>query len=227
MKDKFLCIAHRGASFYEPENTLRAFKRAIEMGCDGIELDVRRSKDGKVVVIHDESVDRTTNGKGKVSEMTLEELKKLDAGKGEKIPLLEEVLQQINSPLYFVEIKEQGYESEVVNVVKNLGKMDEVVFISSNQESLKRVNKSGGKHLGLILTSATKAKLEYALPHFSLVNRIILSQFKGSKVIPWVINDVETLERMIGLGVDGIVTDKPDLMKQLKRIIKKTHLSQI
>ena len=227
MKEKFLCIAHRGASFYEPENTLRAFKRAMEMGCDGIELDVRKSKDGKIVVIHDETVDRTTNGKGRVSEMTLEELKKLDAGKGEKIPLLEEVLQQVNSPLYFVEVKEGGYESEIVNLVRNLGKIDEVVFVSSNQESLKRIGESGGRHLGLILTSLVKAKFEYILPHFSLVNRITVSQFKGSKIIPWVINDIESLERMIGLGVDGIVTDKPDLMKQLKRIIKKTHLSQI
>ncbi|MEM3426627.1 MAG: glycerophosphodiester phosphodiesterase family protein, partial [Thermoproteota archaeon] len=87
-----LKIGHRGARFYEPENTLRSFRKALELGVDAVELDVRRTRDGELVVIHDAEVDRTTNGKGLVRELTLEEIRRLDAGKGEKIPTLEEAL---------------------------------------------------------------------------------------------------------------------------------------
>src|ERR1700691_2371330 len=91
-----LVIAHRGASGYEPENTLASFKKALEIGVDGIELDVHLSKDGNVMVIHDSWVNRTTNGIGRVENKTLKELQKLDAGNGEKIPTLQEVLDVIN-----------------------------------------------------------------------------------------------------------------------------------
>ncbi len=110
-------LAHRGASAYAPENTMAAFKKAIEMNADGIELDVHLSKDGYIVIIHDERVDRTTDGKGEVKDFSLDELKKLDAGswfsdeyKGEKIPTLEELLSLIkNTEIYLnIEIK-AGY----------------------------------------------------------------------------------------------------------------------
>ena len=89
----FLLISHRGASHYEPENTLRSFRKALEMGSSAIEFDVRKSCDGRLVVIHDSKVDRTTDGKGAVSGKTLDELKSLDAGCGERIPTLEEVFE--------------------------------------------------------------------------------------------------------------------------------------
>ena len=88
-----LKVGHRGARAYEPENTLRSFRKALELGVNAVELDVRRTKDGELVVIHDDKVDRTTNGRGLVNELTLEEIEKLDAGKGEKIPTLEEALE--------------------------------------------------------------------------------------------------------------------------------------
>lgn len=88
---KVLVIAHRGASAYEPENTLRSVEKALELGADMVEVDVRASRDRHIVVMHDPVVDRTTNGKGYVKDMTLKELKKLDAGLGEKIPTLHEV----------------------------------------------------------------------------------------------------------------------------------------
>ena len=93
---KLLKISHRGACGYEPENTLASFKKAIEINADMIELDVHVCKTGEVVVIHDEKVNRTTNGKGYVSQKNLESLKKLDAGKGKKIPTLIEVLDLVN-----------------------------------------------------------------------------------------------------------------------------------
>ncbi|MEM4791078.1 MAG: glycerophosphodiester phosphodiesterase family protein, partial [Thermofilum sp.] len=87
LKGRFFVVAHRGASGHEPENTLRAVRRAIEIGADVVEVDVRVSKDGALVVIHDDTVDRTTSGRGKVRDMTAAELRSLDAGKGERIPL--------------------------------------------------------------------------------------------------------------------------------------------
>lgn len=226
-----ICIAHRGASAYEPENTIRAFKRAIEMGCDGIEMDLRRSKDGKIVVIHDETVDRTTNGKGKVSEMTVDELKKLDSH-GEKIPLLSEVLSEVNAKLYLLELKEAGYEDKIVNEVKDHNLLDSVVFISFNYDSLSKVKGLGVK-IGLIYSSLNPDLLQRArnlkayamLPKYTLLNRIHSNELKKNKffVIPWVVNDVSVLEKMISYRVDAIATDKPDIMKQLK-FLKKSEI---
>jgi glycerophosphoryl diester phosphodiesterase len=107
---RVLIVAHRGASAYEPENTIRSFDNAFQLGADFVELDVRLSKDGSLVVIHDEAVDRTTNGSGLVRDLTLSELKLLDAGKGEKIPTLEEVLELFSEPehKFFIEVKEPG-----------------------------------------------------------------------------------------------------------------------
>lgn len=101
-----LRIAHRGASGYAPENTLAAFKKALEFDIDVIELDVHLTKDNHLVVIHDKTVNRTTDGKGKVADKTLAELQKLDAGNGEKIPTLQEVLDLVNrKALVSIEIK--------------------------------------------------------------------------------------------------------------------------
>lgn len=91
-----LKIGHRGARAYEPENTLRSYKKAIELGVDAVELDVRKTKDNEIVVIHDPDVDKTTDGKGLFSELTLNEIKHLNTEKGEKIPALEEALDFID-----------------------------------------------------------------------------------------------------------------------------------
>jgi len=223
-----ICIAHRGASAYEPENTIRAFKRAIEMGCEGIEMDLRRSKDGKIVVIHDETVNRTTNGKGKVSEMTIDEIKKLDSH-GEKIPLLSEVLSEVKAEVYLLEIKEPGYEESIVKEVKEAKLLDKVIFTSFNYDSLKRIKEAGGEKIGLIYDSQPypiqlgKSLKAYAmLPSYNLLNRIHANELKRNKflIFPWVINDVSILEKMVSFKVDGIITDKPDIMRQLKHLRK-------
>ena len=223
-----ICIGHRGASAYEPENTIRAFKRAIDMGCQGVEMDLRRTKDGKIVVIHDETVDRTTNGKGKVSEMTLEEIKKLDSH-GEKIPLLSEVLSEVKAEIFLLELKESGYEESIVKEVKDFNLLDKVVFVSFNYDSLKKVKEVGGEKIGLIYETqpypiqVAKSLKAYAmLPSYNLLNRIHANELKKNKffVIPWVVNDVSILEKMMYFKVDGVITDKPDIMKQLKYLRK-------
>jgi len=226
-----ICIGHRGASAYEPENTIRAFKRAIEMGCEGVEMDLRRTKDGKVVVIHDETVDRTTNGKGKVSEMTLEEIKKLDSH-GEKIPLLSEVLSEVKANIFLLEIKEAGYEESIVKEVKDAKLLDKVIFISFLYDSLRKVREVGGEKIGLIygtqqypIQTAKSLKAYAMLPSYNLLNRIHANELKKNKffVIPWVVNDISILEKMMYFKVDAVATDKPDIMKQLKYLRKSNE----
>ncbi|ASJ08776.1 glycerophosphodiester phosphodiesterase [Thermococcus siculi] len=117
---RVLVLGHRGYSAKYPENTILAFKKAIEAGADGVELDVWLTKDGEVVVIHDETVDRTSNGNGKVKEMTLEELKSLDFGKGEKIPTLEEVFEALpEDAIINVELKDVDAVKKAAEIVKS------------------------------------------------------------------------------------------------------------
>lgn len=115
----YLAVAHRGASAYEPENTLRAFRRAIELGADMSELDVHLSKDGHLIVMHNATVEQTTNGRGAIADMTLAELKQLDAGKGEKIPTLQEAVDLVRGQNgLYIELKGEGTSEPVVNLLR-------------------------------------------------------------------------------------------------------------
>ena len=133
-------IGHRGARAYEPENTLRGFKKAIELGVNAVELDVRKTKDDKVVVIHDAKVDRTTSGKGSVSELTLNEMKQLVTEKGEKVPTLEEALDFLDRKVkIIIELKETGFEEEVLRQIRERGLENNVVIVSFIEEALRKV----------------------------------------------------------------------------------------
>ncbi|MEM2375782.1 MAG: glycerophosphodiester phosphodiesterase family protein, partial [Candidatus Bathyarchaeia archaeon] len=126
-----LRVGHRGAKAYEPENTLRSFMKALELGVNAIEFDVRRTRDGELVVIHDAEVDRTTDGKGLVSELTLREIKALSTEKGERIPTLEEALDFLDRKVkILIELKEVGIEEKVLEAVKRRGLEDNVIIIS-------------------------------------------------------------------------------------------------
>jgi glycerophosphoryl diester phosphodiesterase len=117
-----LRIGHRGARAHEPENTLRSFKKALEIGVNAVELDVRKTKDNQVVVIHDSDVKKTTNGKGLVNELTLKEIKEFSTVKGEKIPTLKEVLDFLDKKAkILIELKETGVEEKVLSLVRENG----------------------------------------------------------------------------------------------------------
>lgn len=145
-----LIIAHRGAATLAPENTLAAFRKAMEMKADALELDVRQTKDGHLVIMHDASVERTTNGKGKVSNTTLEELRQLDAGSSfdasfarETIPTFEEVLAILDSStLLIAELKEgsddASSETKMVDIIKRSGKQRQVILKSFDKNVLTR-----------------------------------------------------------------------------------------
>ena len=135
-----LKIGHRGAKAYEPENTIRSFRYAITLGVDAVELDVRRTKDNELVVIHNADVNKTTDGSGAVSELTLEEIKKLVTEKGEEIPTLEEVLDFVDKRVkILVELKETGTEEKVLDLIQKKGMINDVIIVSFHEDTLKKV----------------------------------------------------------------------------------------
>ncbi|MGD9131243.1 MAG: glycerophosphodiester phosphodiesterase family protein [Candidatus Bathyarchaeota archaeon] len=218
-----LKIGHRGARAYEPENTLRSFKRAIELGVDAVELDVRRTKDNEIVVIHNANVNKTTDGRGSVSDFTLEEIKKFVTAEGEHIPTLGEVLEFVGKRVkVLVELKETGIEEKVLDLIRKTGLMENVIIISFHEEALRKVRELDAKvATGLIyvrhknpLQSALELKAEYLLPLYRFTHsaNIKKAHEKGLKVIVWTINNPEEAAEYKKKGVDGIATDRPDIL---------------
>lgn len=221
-----LRIGHRGAKAYEPENTIRSFRRALELGVNAVELDVRSTKDGELVVIHDAEVDRTTNGKGLVSDLTLSEIKKLLTEKGEHIPTLDEALEFLDKKVkILIELKETGTEEKVLDIIKKKGLEGNVIIISFHEEALRRVRELNDKvETGLIyvkhkdpVKAALLLRAQYLLPLYKFAHSILISRAheKGLKVIVWTINTLEEALEYVKKGVDGIASDKPDILKTL------------
>jgi glycerophosphoryl diester phosphodiesterase len=221
-----LKIGHRGARAYAPENTITSFKKAIEIGVDAIELDVRKTKDNKLIVIHDADVKRTTNGKGLVSELKLEEIKRFSTEGDEKIPTLEEALDFIDKKVkVFIELKETGIEEQVLDLVHKKGLADNVVIVSFLEEALRNVRSMDKKiETGLIYarhSNPIKAALElkanylFALYRFTHTANVEKAHQNGLKIIVWTINTAEEVKEYAKKGVDGIASDKPDIISLL------------
>lgn len=221
LEHNFLKIAHRGASAYEPENTLRSFKVAIDMKADMIEFDVRMSKDGHLVVIHDNTVDRTTNGRGYVNELTLEELENLDAGRGEKIPTLKEVVELgVGKTKFAIELKEGGTEKKTISLIKEYNLLDEVFIISKSRELLKKVKILEGDIrtcLIMVLSCASidsgRESLANAIApfHFFITKRLVKRAHRsGLFLFTWIVDSKKRAQWMKDIGINGIVTNKPD-----------------
>lgn len=221
-------VAHRGASSLLPENTLLSMEHALDMGVDMVEVDVRQSRDGEIVVFHDYTLDRTTNGTGRVKDKTLSELKKLDAGQGERIPLLREVLRLAKSkldesnkvhPILIVEIKELGIERMVLDIIKQ-EKMVKNVIVASfyHHVSLNLKSMDGKLKTGIIFIGqpihpekmAIDARAEYMLPFHSYISKkMILNAHKHNiKVYTGVVDTGKDMKSVSRMGVDGVVTNK-------------------
>ena len=238
-------VAHRGFSGAAPENTIAAFKKAIEVDSDMIECDVHLSKDGEVVVIHDDTLKRTTNGNGKVRDLTLRELKRLDAGawfgaqfSGEKIPALKEVLELTRGKIPLqVELKEgdlgQPAMIELVDrsfqEVEKAGMLDQVLFSSFNLSAIERIReKNPNLPLALIYNKPWNSPQEITggnpFPVLSCSGKVLnpanasRARQQGIKVLVWTLNTEEQMEHFLKVGVDGIVTNYPD---KLITILKK------
>jgi glycerophosphoryl diester phosphodiesterase len=219
-------IAHRGARAEEPENTLRAIKRAAACHADAVEVDLRVSNDQEPVIIHDETLERTTNGAGKVCEKTFEQLRFLDAGKGEKIPKLSEALSLVKAlGLELVlELKEPGMEERVVREIQEAGMERSMIISSFYHLSLLRLKElAPNLKTGVILSSlpvfpvtlALDAKADVIFQRYPRLTREYSAEAirKGLEIYVWTINTVEDFERARELGVTGIVTDNPCLFK--------------
>ena len=216
-------IGHRGARAYEPENTLRSFQRAIELGVDAVELDVRKTKDNEIVVIHNVDVNKTTDGSGSVSDFTLEEIKRFVTEKGEKIPTLTEVLDSVGKRVkVLVELKETGIEEQVLGLIRQKGLIENVVIVSFHEDALRKVRELDGEvATGLIyvrhknpIQAALELKAEYLLSLYRFTHsaNIKKAHEKGLKVIVWTINNEEEVAEYRKKGVDGIATDRPDIL---------------
>ena len=225
--NKILKIAHRGAKGHIAENTLASFRKAIDMGCDGIELDVHLSSDGEVVVIHDESVDRTTDGKGFVKEMSLPELRRLKIEKEHRIPTLSEVIDMTNENcLINIEIKASEATKPVIKLIakyvsKKNRKYAQFLVSSFDWEALKEIRESNPEiPLGVL----TQTDLDLAIgfsefisaetihPYFHLLTAENTKQMqqKGLRVFPWTVNEREDIERLKSFNVSGIISDFPE-----------------
>lgn len=212
-------IAHRGASFLEPENTIRAIERALKMGADYVEVDVRKSKDNKLVIMHDPDVNRTTDGNGLVKDYTLQELKKLDAGNGETIPTLEEAISCVKDRVGLViEIKEPGTEGKILEKIDE-NNLENVILTSFYHNSIKNARKMNHSvDAGIIFTGqpvdvnqmASNACANIIFPSYRYMNEDMVKQAKnkGISVYPWTIDNPEIFEKFVEMGVDGIVTNK-------------------
>ena len=218
-----LRIGHRGARAYEPENTLRSFRKALEIGVDAIEFDVRKTRDNHIIVIHDADVKRTTNGKGLVADLTLKQIKELSTEKGEKIPTLEEALELLDNKVkILIELKEQGYEEKVLSTV-HAKKVEKNVIVASFLEPALAKTRELDKQIetGLIyakhpnpVKAALELKANYliSLYRFTHTANVQKAHENGLKVLVWTINTTEEAAEYTKKGVDGIATDKPDIL---------------
>ncbi|RLG95361.1 glycerophosphoryl diester phosphodiesterase [Candidatus Bathyarchaeota archaeon] len=222
-------IGHRGAAGLEPENTLRSVRRAIELGVDRVEIDVRVSRDERLVIMHDETVDRTTNGHGYVSELTFDELRSLDAGMGEKIPTLDEILKfTMGKAKLEIELKVPEATEPTIQLIEELNAEKDVIVISFIHELLERVHdlnpniKTGALFFEVpkdILQRALKAHASSIHVYYRNVNSELVKEAhrSGLEVAVWNPNRIEEMREMIDLGVDAIGSDRPDRLIQLLR----------
>jgi len=231
---KILKIAHRGASALEPENTLRAVERSMELGADMIEVDVSAmSKDGHLIVIHDKTVDRTTNGRGYVFDMSLEELKGLDAGRGEKIPTLQEVIGAVRGRAkLLIDLKHpfsSVIERELVDVVQQERMNEDTVITSSEGTVLMRLKAINPKlKVALLVNGPVDDPEELALkfradilhlgsPIWANMKVVRNAHSKRLSVFVGNPSSVKEIGQLIKLGVDGITTDDPTLFPKASK----------
>jgi glycerophosphoryl diester phosphodiesterase len=224
---KILKIGHRGAKGYAPENTLISFQTAIDMGVDGIELDVHLTSDNHLIVIHDDTVNRTTNGTGLINSFTLSELKALRIENLHEIPTLVEVLDLIEKKIFInIELKGKNTAKPVLDVIESYlnGKnwnYNHFLISSFDWIALQEVRSLNPNiALGVLTQSNLRLAIGFAdviqakslHPYFHLLNteNTALMQQKGFQVFPWTVNELEDIQKIKSFQVEGIISDFPD-----------------
>lgn len=232
-------IAHRGASALAPENTLASYRLAIEAGMELAECDLRRTRDGRIVVMHDARVNRTTDGTGRVAELTLEQIKSLDAGswfaerfRGERVPTFEQYLDQVQGRVRpVIELKEQGLAAEVVAALRERGLVEQTVIVSFLPDELAAVHQlepalatgwlfGDGRPVEVELETATRLGARMAGPWEGLVTADLVRQAHDRDLVvqAWTVDDRARMAELLGLGVDIIATNKPLTPQERQRL---------
>jgi glycerophosphoryl diester phosphodiesterase len=225
--NKILHIGHRGAKGHLPENTLASFRKALDLHCDGIELDVHLSADGEIIVIHDETVDRTTDGKGYVKDLSLSQLKHLKIDGTYEIPTLSEVIDAVPEHILInIELKVKMAAKPVMHLIEKYvseKKYNYKQFLVSSFDwvALKEIREANPEiplgvlaetNLELAIGFSDSIKVETIHPYFHLLTAENTKQMqdKGFGIFPWTVNEFEDLSNIKSFNVNGIITDFPD-----------------
>lgn len=233
-------FAHRGFSGKYPENTMLAFEKAIEAGCEGMEFDVQFSKDGEMVIFHDETVNRTTNGKGRIKDHTFEELSLLDASYiymgtygVNRIPTLREYFDLVKDlpVISNIELKTgiyeyEGIERSVYDLIKEYDIKDRIIISSFNHFTIRRMKaidptmKCGLLEESWLIDAGKYVKtagVECYHPIFRCLNDDVVNEVKshGIEINTWTVNEVEDIEDMIRKNVDSVISNYPDRVKEV------------
>lgn len=265
--DRPLVIAHQGGDGIWPGNTMYAYEKAVEIGVDVLEMDAHITHDGHIILMHDEDVDRTTDGTGIIEEMTLDQLKQLDAayrwsnddgqtfphrGQGLQVPTLDELFQRFPQMRYVVEIKRTQIpiDKPLCDLIRQHNMQDRVLIASFHDEAMKdfratcpevATSASRGEVTafvllgkvflsGLVIPEYESIQPPYD-PDESMNIPIMTKRFireahaKNIAVEPWTVNDPELMKQYVEWGVDGIITDRPDLMIEVLREIGQARLA--
>ncbi|MBV2352858.1 glycerophosphodiester phosphodiesterase [Streptomyces sp. J2-1] len=219
----FLTIGHRGVMGVEPENTLRSFVAAQQAGLDLIELDLHLSKDGALVVMHDADVDRTTDGSGPIAEKTLAELRALDAGRGERVPVFEEVLDAVDAPLQ-AEIKDVAAAHALAEVMIRRELAGRVEVSSFHDEAVAEIGRLvpgvrtaliAGRYGPEVVRRALDAGASTLVLNIRRITLEVVERARAAdlRVIGWTVNTQDQLRLVRALGLDGATTDYPDIKR--------------
>ena len=230
-------FAHRGGRSWGPENTMCVFKKSLELGVDGVELDVQRLKSGELVVFHDENLNRTTNGAGAIYDCTLDELERLSAGSwygeefhSEKVPLLKDVLKLVDGQVKInIEVKNlpyryEGIEDELIEVMDQYRAIEKIIFSSFDHGVIARMSlKRPDWNYAVLMVGvphdlgayAKGLKAKYFNPQMKSFHKDACEEARkaGIAIYPWTVNDLKDLARMLEFEVTGIITDNPKEIK--------------
>ena len=235
-----LSIGHRGASAYAPENTMAAFRKAYKLGADGVELDVQLSKDGRVVIMHDDRINRTTNGAGYVKDKTLNQLLEYDAGawfsdeyKNERIPTLEELFDYAaGKMLVNVELKKSKQPEALVRAVKNIADKFQTchdsLFTSFDLATVNAIlTFMPNERCGLLIDKYSHDIWEGAWSFISARTDLItpelvrISHEQNKGLVAWTANEEKDMKRLTEIGVERLITNYPDAAKKVQQSAKK------
>ena len=219
---RVLRIGHRGAAGHAPENTLAAIQRGIDLGADFVEIDVRRTADGVLVALHDETVDRTTNGRGRVDRLSIQDLKTLDAGNGEYIPTVEEVLEVAAGRTgLMLELKVKGVAQKTVKAVQEAGFKEPVIYASFQHDELTNVRSFDPKaSLMVLFGRLPRAPVARAMRHrpshvglrHNTATRRLIDAFHDENllVVVYTANSPRDIQQALSVGVDGVISNFPE-----------------